>query len=237
MNNSFLRTELLIGKEKLDKLKKSKIAVFGVGGVGSFVVEALVRSGIGSFILVDDDKVDVTNLNRQIHATTKTIGKYKVDLIEKRILEINTYASVKKHKIFYKENIMEDIIDNSITHIVDAIDTITSKIDLILKAKELNIPIISCMGTGNKLDPNQFEITDIYKTSVCPLAKVIRKEMKKRKIKKLKVIYSKEKPIKPVMQISDKNKRIIPASISYVPATAGMIIASEVIKEIIYKDF
>jgi tRNA A37 threonylcarbamoyladenosine dehydratase len=237
LNNSFLRTELLIGKEKLDKLKKSKIAVFGVGGVGSFVVEALVRSGIGSFILVDDDKVDVTNLNRQIHATTKTIGKYKVDLIEKRILEINTYASVKKHKIFYKENIMEDIIDNSITHIVDAIDTITSKIDLILKAKELNIPIISCMGTGNKLDPNQFEITDIYKTSVCPLAKVIRKEMKKRKIKKLKVIYSKEKPIKPVMQISDKNKRIIPASISYVPATAGMIIASEVIKEIIYKDF
>lgn len=239
MLNQFSRTELLIGKENVAKLKKSKIAIFGIGGVGSFVVEALVRSGVQNFILIDDDKVSLTNLNRQIHATTKTIGKYKVDVMKKRILEINPEAKVETHIVFYKPEGKEKILDNSITYIVDAIDTVTAKIELVIKANELGVPIISSMGTGNKLDANRFEITDIYKTSVCPLAKVMRQELKKRNVKKLKVLYSKELPIKPRTQDKEEisSKRQIPGSIAFVPPVAGMLIAGEVIKEIIYKDF
>lgn len=240
MLNQFLRTEMLIGKENLIKLKKSKIAIFGIGGVGSFVVEALVRSGVQNFILIDDDKVSLTNLNRQIHSTTKTIGEYKVDLMKKRILEINPFAIVKKYKIFYQKEMKEKILDESVTYIIDAIDTINSKIELIVKANILNIPIISCMGTGNKLNPDQFEITDIYKTSICPLAKIMRQELKKRNIKNLKVLYSKETPIKTKKEdIEEKtlNKKQTPGSISFVSPVAGMLIAGEVIKEIIYKNF
>ena len=196
MENYFSRTELLIGKENVEKLKKAKVAIFGIGGVGSFVVEGLARSGIGNFILVDKDVVDITNINRQLIATTKTIGMDKVEVCKNRILEINPEAKVQTYKTFFLPNIEENILDKSITYIIDCIDTVTGKIELVIKAKELNIPIISCMGTGNKLDPTKFEISDISKTSVCPLAKVMRQELKKREINKLKVVYSKEEPIK-----------------------------------------
>ena len=222
---------MLIGKEGINKLQKSKVAIFGIGGVGSYVVEALARVGVGNFILVDSDIITKTNINRQIIATTKTIGKLKVDVAKERILEINPNAHVKTYAEFFKQD-SSIFLDNSINYIIDAIDTVSSKIELITKAKELNIPIISSMGTGNKLDPTKFEITDIYKTSVCPLAKVMRKELKKRKIDKLKVIYSKEEPIK-IQKNDIETKKSIPGSISYVPSVAGLIIASEVVKDII----
>lgn len=234
MLNQFSRTELLIGKSGIEKLNKSRVAVFGIGGVGSFVVEGLVRAGIENFILVDHDKISLTNLNRQIHATTKTIDKYKVDVMKERILEINPSAKVETYKEFYMPDSKEKILDNSINYIVDAIDTVTAKIELICNANKLNIPIISSMGTGNKLDPMKFEITDIYKTSVCPLAKVMRKELKLRGIQKLKVLYSKEEPIKPNIDIEEKvEKRQIPGSISFVPSVAGLIISGEVVKDIL----
>lgn len=231
MENQFSRTEMLIGKEGINKLQKSKVAIFGIGGVGSYVVEALARVGVGNFILVDSDIITKTNINRQIIATTKTIGKLKVDVAKERILEINPNATVKTYAEFFKQD-SSIFLDNSINYIIDAIDTLSSKIELITKAKELNISIISSMGTGNKLDPTKFEITDIYKTSVCPLAKVMRKELKKRKIDKLKVIYSKEEPIK-IQKNDIETKKSIPGSISYVPSVAGLIIASEVVKDII----
>ena len=226
----FSRTELLIGKENLEKLKNSKVAIFGIGGVGSFVLEALTRVGIGNFILVDKDNVDLSNLNRQIIATRKTVGKPKVEVAKERILEINPNAEVEIYKEFFMPE-TEGILDSTISYVVDAIDTVTAKIELVKRAYELNIPIISSMGTGNKLDPTKFEVSDIYKTSVCPLAKVMRKELKARKIKKLKVVYSKELPIKVA-----KNEEVIkqiPGSISFVPSVAGLIIAGEVIKDII----
>ena len=173
MLNQFSRTELLIGKEGIEKLKNSKVAIFGIGGVGSFVTEGLVRAGVGNFVLVDDDKVCLTNLNRQIIATRKTIGKYKVDVMKERILEINPNANVETYKEFYMPDSKEKILDESITYVVDAIDTVTAKLELVTNCDKLNIPIISAMGTGNKLNPMAFEITDIYKTSVCPLAKVM----------------------------------------------------------------
>ena len=211
MLNQFSRTELLIGKEAIDKLKKAKVAIFGIGGVGSFVVEGLVRSGVENFILVDDDKVCLTNLNRQIIATRKTVGKYKVEVAKERILEINPDAKVETFQEFFMPD-SEGIIDNTIDYIVDCIDTVTAKIELVMRANSMNIPIISSMGTGNKLDPTKFEVTDIYKTSVCPLAKVMRKELRARGIKKLKVIYSKEEPIKPdeSLECSCKNGCICP---------------------------
>lgn len=226
MQNQFSRTELLIGKEGIEKLKASKVAVFGIGGVGSFALEALVRAGIGSFILVDNDEIDVTNLNRQIIATTKTIGKSKVEVTKDRILEINPNAKVEIYKEFFMPETSKNILDNTITYIVDSIDTVTAKIELVLQAKELKVPIISSMGTGNKLDPCKFEVADIYKTSVCPLAKVMRKELRKRGVETLKVVYSKEEPKK-----VEENK--IPGSISFVPSVCGLIIAGEVIKDII----
>ena len=223
MLNQFSRTELLIGKEGIDKLQNSKVAIFGIGGVGSYVLEGLVRAGVSNFILVDKDTVDLTNLNRQIIATTKTIDKPKVEVAKERILEINPNANVEIYQEFFMPE-SKGILDNTVDYIVDAVDTVTAKIELVERANKLNIPIISSMGTGNKLDPTKFEVTDIYKTSVCPLAKVMRKELKNRGVKKLKVVYSKEEPIV---------KKQVPGSISFVPSVAGLIIAGEVIKDII----
>lgn len=194
MENQFSRTESLIGKSEVEKLQKAKVAIFGIGGVGSYVVEGLVRAGIGSFILVDNDEVDITNLNRQIIATTKTIGKPKVEVAKMRILEINPGAKVEIFPEFFMPESPE-IFNEDVNYIVDCVDTVTAKIELVVRAKKQNIPIISSMGTGNKLDATQFEVTDIYKTSVCPLAKVMRKELRAREIKELKVVYSKEEPI------------------------------------------
>ena len=229
--NQFSRTELLIGKEGIEKLQNAKVAVFGIGGVGSFVVEGLARAGIGSFILVDKDTVDITNLNRQIIATHKTIDRPKVEVAKERILEINPNAKVEMYQEFFMPESRE-ILDNTVNYIVDSVDTVTAKIELVVRANKLNIPIISSMGTGNKLDPTRFEITDIYKTSVCPLAKVMRKELKNRGIKKLKVVYSKEEPIKSG-KISEDSNKPVPGSIPFVPSVAGLIIAGEVIKDII----
>lgn len=238
MENQFERTELLIGKENITKLNNSKVAVFGIGGVGSFVVEGLARAGIGNFILIDNDVVSVSNLNRQLIATTKTIGRPKVEIARERILEINPNAKVEIHKVFFLPE-TEDLFDNSVSYVVDAIDTITAKIEIIERANKLNIPCISSMGTGNKLDPTRFEVSDIYKTSVCPLAKVMRKELKSRGIKHLKVLYSKEEPIKPIINSENEEiklrKKQVPGSISFVPSVAGLIIAGEVIKDIIKK--
>lgn len=221
------RTELLIGKENIQKLSKAKIIVYGIGGVGSFTVEGLVRAGVENIILVDNDVIAPSNLNRQIHATIPNIGKLKVDCIKERILSINPKVNVETYIPQDIEHGEEILINDSIDYVVDAVDTITTKLKLIQRAKEKQIPIISCMGTGNKLDPTKFEIADIYKTSVCPLAKVMRKELKKRGIQNLKVLYSKEEPIKHEMESRT------PASISFVPSVAGMIIAGEVIKDII----
>ena len=235
MLNQFSRTELLIGKNGLKKLENAKIAIFGIGGVGSFVAEGLVRAGIHHFILVDHDKICLTNLNRQVHATQTTINKYKVDVMKKRILTINPNAIVETYKEFYLPGNKEKILDESISYIVDAIDTVTAKIELVINANKLNIPIISSMGTGNKLDPTKFEIIDIYNTSICPLAKVMRKELRARNIDHLKVVYSKEEPIK-VNNINNEevsSKKQIPGSISFVPSVAGLIIASEIVKDLI----
>ena len=229
MDNKFSRTELLIGKESIEKLGKAKIAVFGVGGVGSFVLEGLIRSGVMNFLIVDNDTVDISNLNRQIHATNKTIGKYKVDVMKERMLEINPNANILTYKEFFMPSSDNSIITDDITYIVDAIDTVVAKLELISRANKLNIPIISSMGTGNKLDPTKLEIDDIYNTSVCPLARVIRKELRKRNIPKLKVVYSKEEPVK--LKVESK----VPGSMSFVPSVAGMIIASEIVKDIIEK--
>ena len=251
MLNQFSRTELLIGEDGINKLQNAKVAVFGVGGVGSFVVEGLVRAGVGHFVLVDDDKICLTNLNRQIIATRKTIGKYKVDVAKERILEINPNATIETYQEFYMPNSESNILTEDLDYVVDCIDTVTAKIELVMNCKKLNIPIISAMGTGNKLDPSKFEITDIYKTSVCPLAKVMRKELRTRGIKKLKVVYSKEEPIKPNenCENSCKNNCIcppgtkrkcsirnqVPGSISFVPSVAGLMIAGEIVREILKK--
>lgn len=230
----FARTELLIGKDGVQKLKDSKVAIFGIGGVGSFVLEGLARAGVGKFILVDNDDVSETNINRQLIATHKTVGKAKVEVAKERVLEINPNAEIEIYKEFFMPETV-GIIDESVSYIVDAIDTVTAKLELVERANKMNIPIISSMGTGNKLDPTRFEITDINKTSVCPLAKVMRKELKQRGIKKLKVLYSKEEPVQIDYSnfVSDDSKKNPPASISFVPSVAGLIIAGEVIKDLI----
>lgn len=234
MLNQFSRTEKLIGKNAINKLANSKVAIFGIGGVGSYIAEALARCGVGNFILVDNDKVTITNINRQIIATTKTIGQYKVDLMKQRILDINPEAKVETYKTFYMPECEEKIMDDSVNYVIDAIDTVTAKIFLIEEATRLNIPIISSMGTGNKLDPSKFEITDIYKTSVCPLAKVMRKELRQRNIKKLNVLYSKEEPIKPEGNTEEQtSKKHVPGSIAFSPSVAGLMIASKVVKDLI----
>lgn len=228
MLNQFSRTELLIGKEGIEKLQNAKVAVFGIGGVGSFVVEGLVRAGIGNFVLVDNDYIDITNINRQIHANHNTIGMSKVEVMRNRILEINPTANVEIFQEFFMPE-SKDIFDNTVDYIVDCVDTVTAKIELVVRANKLNVPIISSMGTGNKLDPTKFEITDIYKTSVCPLAKVMRKELRARGIKELKVVYSKEEPI----TVEKREGKSVPGSISFVPSVAGLIIAGEVAKDLI----
>ena len=247
MLTQFSRTELLLGKEAMEKLKNAKVAVFGIGGVGGYVCEALVRSGVGAFDLIDDDKVCLTNLNRQIIATRKTIGKYKTDVMKDRILEINPDARVEVHKCFFLPENADEFPFEEYDYIVDAVDTVTAKISLVMKAQEMNVPIISSMGAGNKLDASQFRVADIYKTKVCPLAKVMRRELKKRGVKKLKVVYSEEQPTRPVedMAISCRTncicppgaahkcteRRDIPGSVAFVPSVAGLIIAGEVVKD------
>ena len=231
MLEQFSRTALLIGKESIEKLQNSKVAVFGIGGVGSYVVEGLARAGVGSFILVDKDVVDETNINRQIIATYQTIGVPKVEVAKQRISEINPNAKIEIYKEFFMPESI-DFFNEKIDYVVDCVDTVTAKIEIIIRAKNHNIPVISCMGTGNKLDPTKFEVEDIYKTSICPLAKVMRKELKQRGVESLKVVYSKEEPIKTNTFDEEKNKPIA-GSISFVPSVAGLIIAGEVVKDII----
>jgi tRNA threonylcarbamoyladenosine dehydratase len=250
--HAFSRSELLMGSESLDKLKNSKVIVFGIGGVGSFTVEALVRGAVGKLVLIDDDAVCLTNINRQLHATFKALGKSKVEVMKERVLSINPKCEVITHEIFVTKDNIGEIITDDTDYVVDAIDTVSSKIALIEYCQERNIEIISCMGTGNKLDPTQFRISDIYKTKVCPLAKVMRYELRKRGIKSCKVLYSEEMPTKPRQDevITCKTgcvctggskkcaiKRQIPASNSFVPPVAGMIIGGQVIKDLIAESF
>lgn len=223
MQEQYIRTELLLGEEAIEKLKKSTVAIFGIGGVGSYVLEGLARIGVGNFILVDRDEVSLSNINRQIIATTKTVGRKKVDIAKERVLEINPDCNIKISDEFFMPD-SEDLFDEKVDYVVDAIDTVTAKIELVVRANKYKVPIISSMGTGNKLDPTKFEVCDINKTSVCPLAKVMRKELRKRDIKKLKVVYSKEEP---------KKVGQVPGSVSFVPSVAGLIIAGEVVKDLI----
>lgn len=231
MLNQFSRTELLIGKEAIEKLKNSKVAVFGIGGVGSFVVEGLARAGVGSFVLVDNDIVDITNVNRQIIATHKTLGRTKVEVAKERILEINPEAKVEIYNSNEVEGGEASLINKDISYVVDAIDTMSNKIKLIEKANLEDVRIISATGTANKLDPTMFEVTDIYKTSVCPVCKILRKELKQRGIKELKVVYSKEIPIT-LNYDEAQNERTL-GSVSFVPSVVGLIIAGEVVKDLI----
>jgi len=249
MLHEFSRTELLIGEQALQKLSKSKVAIFGIGGVGTFAVEGLVRSGIGKLVLVDDDCICLTNINRQLHATRKTVGRPKVEVMKERVLEINPKVEVTIFQSFYLPEIAEELLSYDYDYIIDAVDTVTAKIDLVVRSKEKGIPIISCMGAGNKLDPTKFEVADIFSTSVCPLAKVMRKELRKRDITSLKVVYSKEEPIELIETENSSCSRScicppgttrkcterhrVPGSISFVPSVAGLIIAGEVIKDII----
>lgn len=227
----FSRNENLIGKENTEKLKNSRVAVFGIGGVGGFTVEALVRSGVGTIDIIDSDKVDVTNLNRQIFATRSTVGEYKVEVAKKRILDINPDININMYPLFFDVKTIDELDFKNYDYIVDCIDTVSSKLLLIEQAEKYDVPIISCMGTGYKLEPTKLIIDDIFNTSVCPLARVMRYELRKRNIKKLKVVYSKEKPIK---SINDDNENKVSASMIFVPATAGIILANEVIKDIIF---
>lgn len=229
----FSRFELLVGQEDIEKLNQSKVLVFGVGGVGGFVVEALVRSGIGSMTIVDNDTVSLTNLNRQIIATQDTIGKEKVEVMKERILSINPNCHVETLKMFYLPETADSINLKDYDYVVDAIDTITAKIELAVRCEKEKVPLISSMGTGNKLNPSMLEVSDIYKTSVCPLAKVMRRELKQRRVKHLKVVYSKELPIKPKPSKEITNKRTVPGSTAFVPSSAGLLIASEVVKDLL----
>ena len=249
MLTQFSRTELLLGKDAMEKLHDSRVAVFGIGGVGGYVCEALARSGVGAFDLIDDDKVCLTNLNRQIIATHKTIGKYKTEVMKERILDINPNADVQIHNCFFLPENADEFPYEDYDYMVDAVDTVTAKIALVMKAQERHIPIISSMGAGNKLDGSQFKVADIYKTKVCPLAKVMRRELKKRGVKKLKVVYSEEPAIRPIedMAISCRTncvcppgakhkcteRRDIPGSVAFVPSVAGLIIAGEVVKDLV----
>ena len=243
MLTQFSRTELLLGKEAMDRLAGARVAVFGIGGVGGYVCEALVRSGVGAFDLIDDDKVCLTNLNRQIIATRKTVGRYKTEVMKERILDINPDAIVHTHPCFFLPENKEEFDFSQYSYVVDAVDTVTAKIALVLEAKAAGTPIISCMGAGNKLDPTAFEVTDIYKTSVCPLAKVMRRELKKRNVKHLKVVYSKEEALTPIeeekkeegvaQEFKSEKRRATPGSVAFVPSVAGLILAGEVIKDLI----
>ena len=233
MDEKFSRTEMLIGNDGMERLSNAKVAVFGLGGVGSFVCEGLARSGVGSFILIDFDKIDESNINRQLIANTKTVGRYKVDLMRERILEINPDADVEVHREFYMADSETDIITPDLSYAVDCVDTILAKIAVICKCDAIGVPVISSMGTGNKLDPTMFEVADIYETSVCPLAKIMKKDLRKRNIEKLKVVYSKEPAINTNdCAINQGRKYKVKGSVSFVPSVAGLIIAGEVIKDI-----
>ena len=235
--NQFSRTELLLGTDGVEALKNAHVAVFGLGGVGSYTVEALCRSGVGTFTLVDNDTLSLTNLNRQLIATQNTIGKYKTEVMKERILSINPNAKIFLKTEFYLPETQFDF--SGIDYIVDAIDTVTAKLHLVETANKLNLPIISSMGTGNKLDPTRLEVADIFRTSVCPLARVMRQELKKRGIKALKVVYSKEEPRTPLYDDTAEEKgttgRKAPGSVAFVPPVAGLILAGEVIKDITKK--
>lgn len=233
MDEKFSRIGLLIGEEGLDRLQKAKVAVFGVGGVGGYVAEALARSGVGKIILVDKDVVSTSNINRQIIATTKTIGKQKTEVMKERILDINPAAQVQVHNCFFLPETAGEFDFAAYDYVVDAVDTVTAKIELAVQSQKSGTRIISSMGAGNKLNPGAFEVADIYKTSVCPLARVMRRELKKRDIRNLKVVYSKEEAMKPLIQMSDESKRVIPGSTAFVPSVAGLMIAGEVIKDLI----
>lgn len=248
MLTQFSRTELLLGKEAMERLAGARVAVFGIGGVGGYVCEALARSGVGALDLIDDDKVCLTNINRQIIATRKTVGQYKVDVMKDRILDINPKADVRVYKCFFLPENADEFPFDEYDYVVDAVDTVTAKISIIMKAQSMNIPVMSSMGAGNKLDGSQFKVADIYKTKECPLAKVMRHELKKRGVKKLKVVYSEEKPRRPIedMAISCRTncicppgaahkcteRRDIPGSVAFVPSVAGLIIAGEVVKDL-----
>ncbi len=232
--HEFSRTEMVLGKESLDKLKTSLVAVFGIGGVGSFVVEALARSGVGNLVLVDKDAISITNLNRQIHSTHSTLGKSKVEVMEERVRDINPRAKVVGHHFFYAKGDRENLVRADYDYIVDAVDNVSAKIDLVLRAKEMGIPIISCMGTGNKLEPTKLRVGDLFTTRTCPLARVMRRELRKRGIDNLKVVYSEEDPLKPKYDKEGMARRdIVPGSVAFVPSVAGLIIASEVVKFLI----
>ncbi len=230
--DQFSRTELLVGAEGIERLRNSRVAVFGIGGVGGYVVEALARSGVGTLDLIDNDKVSLTNLNRQIIATHSTIGRYKVDVAKKRVLDINPAAVVNTYRIFFVPETAADFDFHAYDYVVDAIDTVTGKIQLIVQADSACTSVISCMGAGNKMDPTAFRVADIYQTSVCPLAKVMRRELKKRGIRKLKVVYSEEVPIE-VKAAAETEKKRIPGSNAFVPSVAGLIMAGEVVRELL----
>lgn len=248
MLNAFSRCELLLGHEAMMTLKKSTIAVFGIGGVGSYTVEALARCGVGRLVLIDDDRICLTNINRQIHATTKTIGKSKVEVMKERVLDINPKAAVDVYQAFYSSETASELLNEGYSYVVDAIDTITSKIDLVVRCREMGIPIISSMGAGNKLDPTLFRVADIYKTNIDPIAKVMRKELRKRGIESLKVVFSTEEPMKPEEEAESSckfncicppgttrkcsDRRQVPGSISFIPSVVGLILAGEVIKDL-----
>ena len=248
MLNRFSRTQLLLGPDAMESLYSKKVAIFGIGGVGGYVCEALVRSGIGAFDLIDDDKVCLTNLNRQIIATRKTVGKYKAEVMRDRMLEINADANIDIHKCFFLPENADDFPFSEYDYIVDAVDTVTAKIELIMRAGREGVPIISAMGAGNKLDAGRLKVADIYDTKICPLARVMRRELKKRNVKKLKVVYSDEQPIRPIedMSISCRThcicppgakhkcteRRDIPGSTAFVPAVAGLLIAGEIVKDL-----
>ncbi|MGM9662538.1 MAG: ThiF family adenylyltransferase [Oscillospiraceae bacterium] len=248
MLNQFSRTQLLLGEDGMEKLYRARVAVFGIGGVGGYTVEALARSGVGTLDLIDDDKVCLTNLNRQIHATRKTVGQYKVDAAEQRVLEINPGAVVHTYKTFYAPETAAQFDFTQFDYVVDAIDTVTGKLALVEQAEKAGVPIISCMGAGNKMDPSAFRVADIYKTAVCPLARVMRRELKRRGIRKLKVVYSEEPALPPMddMAVSCRTncicppgterkctqRRQVPGSNAFVPAAAGLIIAGEVVKDL-----
>ena len=228
--NQFERTALLLGKASVERLARKRVAVFGVGGVGGFVCEGLVRAGIGAIDIVDKDIVAISNINRQLIALHSTVGKNKVDVLEERLKDINKDLIIKKYKCFFLPETSDTFDFREYDYVVDAIDTVTGKIELILKAKEAGVPIISAMGAGNKLDPTAFQVSDIYKTSVCPLARVMRRELKKRGVEKLKVVYSKEEPIKPQFE---EGEEVVPGSVSFVPPALGLIIAGEIVKDLI----
>ena len=248
MLNQFSRSQLLLGESNMKKLSEARVAIFGIGGVGGYVAEALARTGVGSFVLIDDDKVCLTNINRQIIATRKTVGQYKTDVMRDRILDINPDAEIEVRKCFFLPKTAHEFDFTQYSYVVDAVDTVTAKLEIIMQATQNNVPVISCMGAGNKLDPTQFQVTDLYKTTMCPLAKVMRRECKKRGVQKLKVVYSPEKPTRPIedMSISCRancicppgaehkctERRDIPGSVAFVPSVAGLIAAGEVIKDL-----